>query len=53
LPDTFDLELPFGLSGDQPQAIRELTEGVQREATCSSRSADRGEKRTIVVANVR
>jgi len=51
MPDTFDLELPFGLSGDQPQAIRELTEGLARGDKFQTLLGVTGSGKTVTMAS--
>ena len=49
---TFDLQLPFSLAGDQPQAIRELTEGVQRGDPFQTLLGVTGSGKTVTMASV-
>jgi excinuclease ABC subunit B len=48
----FDLVLPFELSGDQPQAIRELTEGLQRRDKYQTLLGVTGSGKTVTMASV-
>ena len=48
----FELELPFGLSGDQPQAIRELTEGLKRGDPFQTLLGVTGSGKTVTMASV-
>ena len=48
----FDLKLPFALSGDQPQAIKELTEGLQRGQDFQTLLGVTGSGKTVTIANV-
>ena len=49
---TFDLEMPFSLAGDQPQAVAELTAGVQRGDRHQTLLGVTGSGKTVTVANV-
>ena len=49
---TYDLQLPFGLSGDQPQAIRELTEGLERGDRYQTLLGVTGSGKTVTMASV-
>jgi excinuclease ABC subunit B len=49
---TFELELPFGLSGDQPQAIRELNEGLKRGDAFQTLLGVTGSGKTVTMASV-
>jgi excinuclease ABC subunit B len=48
----FELELPFGLSGDQPQAIRELSAGLARGDTFQTLLGVTGSGKTVTMASV-
>ncbi|MGQ0561355.1 MAG: excinuclease ABC subunit UvrB, partial [Gemmatimonadota bacterium] len=48
----FDLRLPFRLSGDQPQAIGELSEGVRRGQKYQTLLGVTGSGKTVTMANV-
>jgi excinuclease ABC subunit B len=48
----FELELPFGLSGDQPQAIRELDEGLRRGDAFQTLLGVTGSGKTVTMASV-
>src|SRR5512143_1766436 len=48
----FDLQLPFALAGDQPQAIRELTEGLERGDTYQTLLGVTGSGKTVTMASV-
>ena len=48
----FELELPFGLSGDQPQAIRELNAGLGRGDTFQTLLGVTGSGKTVTMASV-
>jgi excinuclease ABC subunit B len=48
----YDLQLPFGLSGDQPQAIRELTEGLERGDRYQTLLGVTGSGKTVTMASV-
>jgi excinuclease ABC subunit B len=48
----FDLVLPFTLSGDQPQAIRELTEGFERGDRFQTLLGVTGSGKTVTMASV-
>ncbi|HUF67779.1 MAG TPA: excinuclease ABC subunit UvrB [Longimicrobiales bacterium] len=48
----FELELPFGLSGDQPQAIRELSAGLGRGDTFQTLLGVTGSGKTVTMASV-
>ena len=49
---TFDLRLPFDISGDQPQAIRELTDGLNAGAKYQTLLGVTGSGKTVTMANV-
>ncbi len=49
---TFDLQLPFALAGDQPQAIRELTEGLERGDPYQTLLGVTGSGKTVTMASV-
>ncbi len=49
---TFDLEMQFSLAGDQPQAVAELTAGVQRGDRHQTLLGVTGSGKTVTVANV-
>ncbi|MGH7501433.1 MAG: excinuclease ABC subunit UvrB [Longimicrobiales bacterium] len=49
---TYDLELPFDLAGDQPQAIAELTEGLKRGDTFQTLLGVTGSGKTVTMASV-
>ncbi|MFQ5679301.1 MAG: excinuclease ABC subunit UvrB [Gemmatimonadota bacterium] len=48
----FDLQLPFEPTGDQPQAIRELTEGVERGDRWQTLLGVTGSGKTVTMAAV-
>jgi len=48
----FELQLPFALSGDQPQAIRELTEGLGRGDRFQTLLGVTGSGKTVTMASV-
>jgi excinuclease ABC subunit B len=48
---TFDLRLPFPLSGDQPQAIAELSEGLARSARYQTLLGVTGSGKTVTMAS--
>jgi excinuclease ABC subunit B len=48
----FDLKLPFELSGDQPQAVRELTEGLANNQKYQTLLGVTGSGKTVTIANV-
>ncbi|HUP89604.1 MAG TPA: excinuclease ABC subunit UvrB [Longimicrobiales bacterium] len=48
----FDLKLPFELSGDQPQAIRELTDGLNNGQNFQTLLGVTGSGKTVTMANV-
>ena len=48
----FKLELPFEISGDQPQAIAELTEGLRRGDRYQTLLGVTGSGKTVTMANV-
>lgn len=48
----FDLKLPFELSGDQPQAIKELSEGLQNGQNFQTLLGVTGSGKTVTIANV-
>jgi len=47
----FELELPFDLAGDQPQAIAELTEGLRRGDRCQTLLGVTGSGKTVTMAS--
>ena len=49
---TFDLELPFSLAGDQPQAIEELTAGLARNQRYQTLLGVTGSGKTVTMASV-
>jgi excinuclease ABC subunit B len=49
---TFKLELPFDLAGDQPQAISELTEGLERSQRYQTLLGVTGSGKTVTMASV-
>ncbi len=49
---TFDLQLPFALAGDQPQAIAELSEGVARGDRSQTLLGVTGSGKTVTMASV-
>jgi len=48
----FDLHLPFALAGDQPQAVRELTEGLGRGDPYQTLLGVTGSGKTVTMASV-
>jgi excinuclease ABC subunit B len=48
----FELQLPFSPAGDQPQAIRELTEGVRRGDPYQTLLGVTGSGKTVTMASV-
>src|SRR5512132_1329099 len=48
----FDLKLPFTISGDQPQAVAELTEGLENEQKFQTLLGVTGSGKTVTMANV-
>src|SRR5215211_6205304 len=48
----FDLQLPFGLAGDQPQAIAELTQGLQQGQRFQTLLGVTGSGKTVTMASV-
>jgi len=48
---SFELELPFGLSGDQPQAILELGEGLKRGDRFQTLLGVTGSGKTVTMAS--
>ncbi|HEX6558449.1 MAG TPA: excinuclease ABC subunit UvrB [Longimicrobiales bacterium] len=48
----FELKLPFEISGDQPQAIEELTEGLGRGQQFQTLLGVTGSGKTVTMANV-
>jgi excinuclease ABC subunit B len=48
---TFDLQLPFALSGDQPQAIEQLTEGLRRGDPHQTLLGVTGSGKTVTMAS--
>jgi excinuclease ABC subunit B len=48
----FDLQLPFGLAGDQPQAIAELTEGLRHGQRFQTLLGVTGSGKTVTMASV-
>ncbi|HEX6308907.1 MAG TPA: excinuclease ABC subunit UvrB [Longimicrobiales bacterium] len=49
---SFDLRLPFSISGDQPQAIAELSEGLARGAAHQTLLGVTGSGKTVTMASV-
>ncbi len=49
---TFDLQLPFPLQGDQPQAVAELTAGLRRGDPFQTLLGVTGSGKTVTMANV-
>jgi excinuclease ABC subunit B len=49
---TFDLELPFSLAGDQPQAIEELSAGLARNQRYQTLLGVTGSGKTVTMASV-
>ena len=49
---SFDLQLPFPLQGDQPQAVSELTEGLQRGDRFQTLLGVTGSGKTVTMASV-
>ena len=48
----FQLEAPYQPTGDQPEAIRQLTEGIQAGEPCQTLLGVTGSGKTFTVANV-
>src|SRR5512142_2281316 len=48
----FDLQLPFPLAGDQPQAVAELTEGLRRGDPYQTLLGVTGSGKTVTMASV-
>jgi excinuclease ABC subunit B len=48
----FELQLPFSLAGDQPQAVRELTAGLRQERSFQSLLGVTGSGKTVTMAAV-
>ena len=48
----FDLKLPFTIAGDQPQAIVELTEGLQHAQKFQTLLGVTGSGKTVTMASV-
>ncbi len=48
----FDLQLPWELQGDQPRAVEELTEGLEREDRFQTLLGVTGSGKTVTMANV-
>ena len=48
----FKLELPFEVSGDQPRAIQELSDGLQRGDRYQTLLGVTGSGKTVTMANV-
>src|SRR5512142_602974 len=48
----FDLQLPFALAGDQPQAVAELTEGLARGDAHQTLLGVTGSGKTVTMASV-
>jgi excinuclease ABC subunit B len=48
----FDLQLPWALAGDQPQAIAELSDGLGRGETYQTLLGVTGSGKTVTMANV-
>jgi len=51
-PGLFDLELPFELTGDQPDAIRQLAEGVRRGDRWQTLLGVTGSGKTVTMAGL-
>jgi excinuclease ABC subunit B len=51
-PADFDLQLPFEPTGDQPEAIRDLTEGVERGDRWQTLLGVTGSGKTVTMAGV-
>ena len=51
-PDRFDLELPFEPTGDQPEAIRSLADGVRRGERWQTLLGVTGSGKTVTMAGV-
>ncbi|MDH3733186.1 MAG: excinuclease ABC subunit UvrB [Gemmatimonadota bacterium] len=51
-PDAFDLQLPFEPTGDQPEAIRQLSEGVRRGDHWQTLLGVTGSGKTVTMAAV-
>jgi excinuclease ABC subunit B len=49
---TFDLHLPFELAGDQPQAVAELTAGLERGQAYQTLLGVTGSGKTVTMASV-
>jgi excinuclease ABC subunit B len=49
---TFDLHLPFELAGDQPQAVAELTAGLERGQALQTLLGVTGSGKTVTMASV-
>jgi excinuclease ABC subunit B len=49
---TFDLHLPFELAGDQPQAVAELTAGLERGQAFQTLLGVTGSGKTVTMASV-
>ena len=49
-PDNFDLELPFQPTGDQPEAIRQLADGVRRGDRWQTLLGVTGSGKTVTMA---
>ncbi|MGH7552803.1 MAG: DEAD/DEAH box helicase family protein, partial [Longimicrobiales bacterium] len=52
MTEPFDLRLPFSLSGDQPQAIAELSEGLARSEKYQTLLGVTGSGKTVTMASV-
>ncbi len=52
MPTSFDLQLPFPLQGDQPRAVQELTEGLERGDRFQTLLGVTGSGKTVTMANV-
>jgi excinuclease ABC subunit B len=50
--NNFDLQLPFDLAGDQPQAVRELTAGLEAGQRCQTLLGVTGSGKTVSMASV-
>src|SRR5690606_6660776 len=48
----FELRLPFAISGDQPQAISELSDGLARGEKYQTLLGGTGSGKTVTMANV-
>ncbi len=48
----FELHMPFEAAGDQPQAIKQLTEGIEDGYTAQTLLGVTGSGKTFTMANV-